>query len=538
MFSNLKRLIRKSLTWLFNYKKAVVNLLPYSADNLAVSLSNDYTPPRVIASKSHFIYLKGYLSHSDMNAQIIVIENNYVNKDFLHDYTNYYSLCFKNYHKFCKRVHFFSKSYTSEEIQNIIVDQENEHKDFWDAYLGFIVVKPIPVTVIGYTVLKTFIGGRDFASRNFWGLRPYKVHLFGNEVNFSSLAFQEQDSVLAACATTAIWVMLNKASINVDTVLKSPSQITKDADNVSFDGSRLFPNRKGLSIIQICRAIQNSGLVSEIKSDNFLLRDINGNPIDSIVTCKHIKKILSAYSPIGIPIILIIKVPSGIDYGYHAITVSGYKQKPPVDIPPGTEVSWLSPNIEKFYAHDDQWGPFVRIEFVNDIELHTPWTEYDIGKRPTYTTSIIVPLFPKIRIAYEDIEAIVLGLDTILTLFFNTKIVSDLIWDIKIDFSENYKLSIKQSSLDTKDKLKIMTDSLPKYMWIASCYIGQHKIMEFTFDATDVVSGMIGIDVISYLPDIIRIELKQHLEINRNLQARLFNHKQSQEYYQFFIDNL
>ncbi|MBK8643805.1 MAG: hypothetical protein IPN15_16865 [Saprospiraceae bacterium] len=51
-------------------------------------------------------------------------------------------------------------------------------------------------------------------------------------------------------------------------------------------------------------------------------------------------------------------------------------------------------------------------------------------------TNIVVPLYPKIRISYEDIEAIVLGLDAILTLFFDNKIVADLVWDIKIDFSE------------------------------------------------------------------------------------------------------
>jgi hypothetical protein len=364
-----------------------------------------------------------------------------------------------------------------------------------------------------------------------------------HKIEFDSLAFREQDSVLSACATTAIWMMLHKASINPDTVLKSPSQITLDADNVSFDGSRLFPNTKGLSILQICRAIQNSGLVSEIKQDNFLLKDNMGAPLKDeegdpfyVVTCKHIKKILNAYSPIGIPLILIVMVPNGPGYGLHAITISGYKQKPPSVIPPNTEISWIANNIEKFYAHDDQWGPFARIGFSNDTELSTPWTESDAYRRPTYVKSIIVPLYPKIRISYEDIEAIVLGLDTILTQFFNTKIVSDLAWDIKIEFSENHKSFIKHSSLDTNDKLKILTKSLPKYLWVASCFIGKYKILDFTFDATDVMSGMIGIDVISYLQDDIKQELKEHLKLNQKIYESLFKHMESHQYYKFLLD--
>lgn len=47
----------------------------------------------------------------------------------------------------------------------------------------------------------------------------------------------------------------------------------------------------------------------------------------------------------------------------------------------------------------------------NVYELDTPWNEGDPKKPATLVTHIIVPVYPKIRIAYEDIEAVVLGLD-------------------------------------------------------------------------------------------------------------------------------
>lgn len=514
-----------------------MQILPYSNTNLANALANKYTPSEVIASKNHFIFLTGYLSHADMNAQTIVIEDDYISKDFLHDYASYYALCFEQYPKFCKRVHFFSNTFTSEEFKTVILGEEENNKAFWESYLGFVVVKPIPVTVIGYTVLKTYASSQDFNARNFWGVRKYKVHFYGNEVELISLAFQEQDSVLAACATTAIWSMLNKASVDFHTILKSPSQITKDADSVSPDGSRLFPN-KGLNLLQICQAILNSGLVSEVKQPDYPVKNATGDVIGKIVSNRYLKKILSAYSPIGIPIILVVNVPNGHSYGLHAITVSGFKQSSPVGIAPRTDITWLSDNIEKFYAHDDQWGPFARIDFQNDAELITPWTLLIAPTQPTYVTNIVVPLYPKIRISYEDIEAIVLGLDAILTLFFDNKIVADLVWDIKIDFSENHKSRIKVSSLDAIEKVKRITKSQPKYLWIATCYIGQFKILEFTFDATDVRSGMIGEDLISYLPDAIKVELKQHLVLNQALHQKLFDHIASIKYYQFLVDKL
>lgn len=514
-----------------------MQILSYSDANLAESLSNEYTPKEVIKAKNHFTYLKGYLSHPEINAQTIVIEKNYVSKDFLQDYATYYSLCFEEYRKFCTRIHFFSNVFNEEEFHIQILNNDSDSKEFWDNYLGFIVIKPIPVTIIGYTVLKTFASGKAFNSRNFWGIRKYKIHLYGREIELISLAFQEQDSVLAACATTAIWSMLNKAAVDFHTILKSPSQITKDADNVSPDGSRLFPN-KGLNLLQICQAILNSGLVSEIKQPDYLLKDLNNQIIGRYISIRYLKKIINAYSPIGIPIILVINVPNGISYGLHAIAISGYKQKSPSTLAPSPEISWLSDNIEKFYAHDDQWGPFARIGLKDEIELLTPWTLLISPSKPTYATNIVVPLYPKIRISYEDIEAIVLGLDAILTLFFNNNTVADLVWDIKIDFSENHKARIRNYSLDDSEKIKRLTQNQPKYLWIADCYIGEHIIFEFTFDATDVRSGMIGEEIISFLPIEITAMLKQHLIINKALHSTLFNHIASVQYYQFLIDNL
>jgi hypothetical protein len=514
-----------------------VQILPYSNKNLSFALANKYTTPEVIASKNHFIFLTSYLSHSDMNAQTIVIEDDYISKDFLHDYASYYALCFEQYPKFCKRVHFFQSTFNQAEFQTAVLGKEEDNKEFWESYLGFVVVKPIPVTVIGYTVLKTYASSQDFNARNFWGVRKYKVHFYGNELELISLAFQEQDSVLAACATTAIWSMLNKASVDFHTILKSPSQITKDADNVSPDGSRLFPN-KGLNLLQICQAILNSGLVSEVKQPDYPLKDADGKLIGKIISVRYLKKILSAYSPIGIPIILVVNVPNGISYGLHAITVSGFKQSPPSHVDPKIDITWLSDNIEKIYAHDDQWGPFTRIDFQNDAELLTPWTLLLAPTKPTYVANIVVPVYPKIRISYEDIEAIVLGLDAILTMFFDNKIVADLVWDIKIDFSENHKSKIKSSSLDEVDKIVRLIKSQPKYLWVATCYIGEFRILDFTFDATDVRSGMIGEDLVSYLPDNIKAALKQHLILNQTIHQKLFHHIASITYYQFLIERL
>lgn len=516
-----------------------MKILPYSSGNLAKSLSNQYTCEAVISAKNHFKYFSDYLGVNGLDAKTIVIEEEYISKDFLHDYTSYYALCFEKYPKFCNRVHFFSENVSNEEFRTIILSKVEDHESFWESYLGFIVVKPIPVTVIGYTVLKTYKSGcSSFDARHFWGMREYVVNLFGNQLKLQSLAFQEQDSVVSACATTAIWSMLNKASVDFHTILKSPSQITRDADNMSTDGSRLFPN-KGLNLLQICQAIFNSGLVSEVKQPDCSFNDSNERGVINVISNLYLKKILNVYSAIGIPLILVIRVPNGNQHGLHAITVSGYHQSSPRFIAPKEEVSWLASNIDKFYAHDDQWGAFARISFNGDFEINTPWSDISLLKEPSQVLNVIVPIYPKIRISYENIEAIVLGIDRILSFFFESNILSDLVWDIKIDFSENLKKTVKYSAfLSEGERSSLVLRSMPKYLWVASCYIGEYKIFDFTFDATDVSNAMIGEHVICYLDKVIRVSLRDFLLSNKSLLEPLFPHAAKISYYDFICSEL
>ncbi len=500
----------------------------FTKSTFANAIKNAHTSKDVILGKNQFVYLFEYLSSPDIKARTLVIEENYISKDFLDGYSSYYAYCYERYPKNCRRVHFFSKRFNSSDLSQQILE---DNQDFWNGYLGFIVVKPIPITVIGLTILRTY--ANESQPRIFWGTRDYEVHFFGKKLKVNSLAFQEQDSVIAACATTAIWSMLSKASLDFYTTLKSPSRITRDADTVSSDGSRLFPN-KGLNLLQICQAIVNSGLVSEVKRGNVKYNEEHGY----VVSGSYLRKILNAYSAIGIPIILVIKVPIGANYGAHAITVSGFKQKKLEPSQPKNDITWYSENIEKIYAHDDQWGPFARITFLNEKEIENHWTKSDAKTRPTLVQNIIVPVFPKIRISYENIEAIVLGLDVILRLFFGNQIISDLVWDIKIHYTQKHKEAIKHSTLTKAAKIKRLTRPYPKYVWVANCYVANQILMEFVFDATGVHNAMLGLDVICFLPRPIRIKLKDFLRNNKGILEPLIRHKDKGNYYNFIIKAL
>lgn len=547
-----------------------MKLLPIKFDDntFADALSNEITSPEAVKSKEHFKYLLKYLGMVDgLKAQYFIIEDNYISKDYLHDYAAYYAFCFHSYPKVCKRIHFFDTTLTEEMLNQAVTGTLHTPLDLRKNYLGFIVVKPIPETVIGFTLLRDYNFIETIPERVYWGLRKYKVHFFGYEFELESLAFQEQDAVLAACATTAIWSMLNKACLDSHTILKSPSEITKDAASISSDGSRLFPNR-GLTVLQICQAISKSGLAPEVKGGDIYIEEVTVEEekeneraekeetdqvdkdqyqndtseqkrwLGKFVSNSFTKKLLNAYSGIGIPVILVIQVPDEKEHGLHAIAVSGFRYKPLEPVTEkGERPSFFAENIEKIFAHDDQFGPFVRIPLENDADLITPWTDMHPNRTPTWVTEVIISLYPKIRISYEDIEIIVLGLDRFLTNFFE-KVLFDLVWDITIQFSEDFKKALKNFTLSEDRKLELLTTSMPKYIWLATCYIGKSKVMEFTFDATDVNNNMLGLEVISYLPVEEESKLYSSLMASRNTLQKLVSERQFVYYDKFLLKKI
>ena len=505
------------------------DILPYTEDNLLALLVNPSSSETSIRNKNHFLFLTEYLGSTGLNAKSIIVEDKYISLDFFSDFSAYYALCFRDYSKYCKRIHFFNSPVTESEFKRIIFNPGENNQDFDNSYLGFIVIKPLPYTIIGTTLLKTYSNNQT--NREYFGTRIYKSHLFGYQLQINSLAFQEQDSVLSACATTAIWTTLHKAAeIDYHVTIKTPFEITRDAGLMSPNGGRLFPNKQGLSLVQMCQALTVSGLVVEVRN----CFDAQGNLLP--FPNAYLKKLLYAYSPIGIPVILVVNVPFGDTYGLHALAVNGYKYQRSNPQSPRAEISWKADDLEKIYVHDDQWGPFARVEFGNNDTLNTNWSRFHPSNNPTVTHSVLIPVFPKIRLSYDDIEAITIVLDELLSDTFNQYINFDFYWDIRVQFSEDYKQEIKKSDAHDTIKEKVQFSSYPKYLWISTCYVGDFKVFDFLADGTDIAYSMFMIDIVSYNDDI-RNFFHSTLSTNPGY-VEMFKHPNKELFFKFLIQKL
>ncbi|MDW7732967.1 MAG: hypothetical protein SCH66_11130 [Methanolobus sp.] len=166
----------------------------------------------IIGKSSQSLYLLNYLV--DIKANTVLVEHSYIDKDYLMDYSNFYSRSFE-VEKYTKRLHFFNEGFDRADFELLFENNENFIDSLRLSYLGFIVVKPIKIPVnnkleplIGRTVLQTY-DPDDGTDRRQYLKNTYKVSLFGLRLEIQSLPFQAQDFAVAACATTALWIALH-----------------------------------------------------------------------------------------------------------------------------------------------------------------------------------------------------------------------------------------------------------------------------------------------------------------------------------------
>lgn len=173
---------------------------PYSIDGLCDLLSvHSKAGADVVRAKQHVGYFREYFDH--IGCRSIVVELEYVDRDYLEDFAAYYVRCFEGYPRFCVRLHFFAGKFGAAKFKRVLLHTRSTAE--LGLYLGFVVVRPLPETIIGRTCLATY--EPENGRRYYPAIRTYDVNLFGISLQVSTLAFQEQDQVVAACATSALW---------------------------------------------------------------------------------------------------------------------------------------------------------------------------------------------------------------------------------------------------------------------------------------------------------------------------------------------
>ncbi|MES2154418.1 MAG: hypothetical protein V4510_04710 [bacterium] len=422
---------------------------------------------------------------ASLDCRVIVIEDPYVDRDFLEDFSAYYGKAYRHYPRYCRRLHFFSHPVTEATFQDFLDKDEPTTADVLQSgYLGFTVLRPLPGTFIGRTCLRP---GNDGANRFHSAfMRPYEVNLAGRQFRVDALAFQEQDRTVAACATSAVWTALHKAGLTFGVKVPTPSEITHLAMR---DGPRRALPSDGLTVPEISHAIRRSGLEVEIR--------------DRVL---DLKALAHGYGQFGIPIILGLDLfqehgNSNRRLGMHAVTVTGFAT---TDKGPAGES--FSDRITGFYFHDDQAGPYCHGALTLRHEKHAEtgedlafWvldTDFPTarGKVVGVVQTVIIPVDDMIRIQYEDAERMAAAFRHVLLPVVPAGMFE---WEIRL-CNVNEARSVIGRKIPGPHRARFLQRNLPRFMWRVTARHQGQPTLDLVLDGTDIRRAFFVTDLIIY----------------------------------------
>jgi hypothetical protein len=366
-------------------------------------------PPIRQPERLQLHYLKEYLS--DLHCRAVLTENHYIDRDYMEDHSVFYSRNLYPYPNACKRAHFFSRISSTTVRSKLSSLARIARKGGREAYqlacrrfseknyLGFAVIKPLPGSPIGRTVLRTYGPQADSGFRRLFPCTSvYPVHLLGTQLTVRGLGFQQQDVGVSACATTALWSALQKVREYEPVGPATPAQITKLAAQYALPFGRSMPS-EGLSLDQMCQAIQALYI-----SPNLVRTHEYENARALIYST-----ILSQLPPI-----LILEATHIPDF-WHAVTAVGLKLHPA-----GSEGSRLiagglydrAADLASVYIHDDRIGPYLRADLTRNGAGAPSLTIFPQQNAPEEwtLTHVLTPVHSKIRLSVPDLRDLALDL--------------------------------------------------------------------------------------------------------------------------------
>jgi len=460
---------------------SATKVLAFSAENLHGALANANATAAEISAHGPATYLWEYLQY--MRAAALVVEDPYTDADFLDDYTAYYARCYSAFGRRCKRLHFFRRELTDESFGQLVSAQQQDDTLQRD-YLGFVVVRPLPQTIIGRCVLKAYDddGG---ARRHFPVNRRYNISLFGLDLYIDGLAYQEQDTVLAACATVALWSAFHRTGDLFGTAVPTPAVITQAATQAvnSVHYGRPIPQH-GLRVEEMCAAIRHNGLEPEAIN----LQRTPNVPVVSL---------LYGYMRMGLPAILIVEIPGR---GWHAITLTGYSllsngyrmQEVPGN---PTIAPMVGLRIDKFYGHDDQIGPNAKLVIQDSpspkpvqtdcaIRFESTWTDAH-GDHCLYPVAVTVPIYNKIRLTFLEVQAWITPLHALFSGVLPEPVRIE--WDVHLILSNDLKRELKNDpNLGSSVRESLLFTHHPRFWWRATMLYAGLPFCHLLFDATGI----------------------------------------------------
>lgn len=358
----------------------------------------------------------------------VLIEENYVDKDYRSTYYNFYSKKGKKYRADCVRLHFFDQT-VSFDKKGLKLSWEGDRLD--DHYFGYMILRPTGIATIGRSILSPDV--RSGAKGSIITAN-HKVHLLGYKLSIQGFPSMDQHIDISVCAHAACWSILRHYSEKFNIYREFHTHdITLMAQQ--FNPGGLVPS-KGLEVSHAERVFLEAG--------TFPLHVAKNGDHDP-----SFYRQLNAYVESGFPLFAAMHQRS------HAIAVMGNEWRPPIN----TGILGMR------YA----WDEVTSLVVVDDNEL--PYRSIPVSGGASYSAedidAFIVPLPEKVYYPADAIDLMVPKL-FILNRLIELPPQNETIVRYFITTGSGYRNFVRgrESEFDPKLVEEIMQLPLAQFVWI------------------------------------------------------------------------
>lgn len=418
------------------------------------------------------------------NCKTVIEETRYRDKDHTKAISSMYSKSFRGVASECNRLHFFSDYISNPNVVNL-----NKYNN---SYIGFCVIRPFSRRRIGRTFLKKPVDAPAFEYHTCQGQQD--VHIGGRRLKLKGSAYMEQDGMVAACATTSLWMSTTILAQKFGQRQLSTSEITQKATECIV-GNRPMPSH-GLNADQMI----------------YCLRDMDYDPLlEQVYDQRGAAFSLYSFIESEIPPILLCDLASG---GHHTLVGIGHGFQTPVTDPQRNQADWPDEPplsfarsnewVPYFLVNDDQRGIYRKIHILNipeenliqelkdvivkyhpdadlnDLNLHEwkcpilidndlPHADISEKTEPEIANilGILVPLPHGVVLTAEQAEAKAARVIRLWHWTNQKTVPTNLVLRTYLSPSNEYKERIANSSIHSFVKYMIQGKPMPRWIWIS-----------------------------------------------------------------------
>lgn len=427
-------------------------------------------------------YLSTYLEK--IGCTTVLLEDHYVDRDYVEDMAIFYARSLRAYPPYCQRMHFFRESFDEAEWRALVVransgEAESVRRWLQDAYLGFSVIRPLPGSPFGRTVVAASeLEASDGHTSEFGGIREYAVHLGGFELQIEGLAFQQQDQGVSACATVALWSAVHQVAPLEGLPVMTSAQITEAATRYYIPDGRPLPS-EGLTVDQVCEATRAGGLAPIVVRATSPDRD----------RAQLLGYIRSGFAPI-----LAAETLSSREG--HAVCAVGLKIGA---VQPRTNIALRYQDgasaLEGLYLHDDRLGPYAAADIYGltdpksgsvrtHLRIRWPGSEAEVDH--LRLLAIVVPAPAKLRLTVTRMRALGIPLANAVGFLLNRTVELNCRYDV----ASSYRVSAFQFDLTDEGAYSLAHALvLSRYIGIIEVSDDEGPLLDVLLDSTETVAN-------------------------------------------------